>query len=215
MFNDFDKIKDTIRLNCTFEEFAIMKDGMERRLNLFGMISSLDNDDDGYSYASKVGRIVESIMNYNREDGAKPREERRPIRLYINSPGGDITEGFALVDAIELSKTPVYTINLGEWSSMSFLIGITGHKRFSLRSATFLLHDGSSGAWGSSSKVQDRVKFEERFEKEITKKHVLKHSKMSEEVYDALVRVEYYMLAEDALKHGFIDEIITDLDTIL
>ena len=215
MFNNLDELRNAIRLNCTFEEFSIMKDGMERRLNLFGVISSLDEDDDGYSYTSKVGKIVKSIFDYNREDKALPRGRRKPIRLYINSPGGSINEGFALVDAIELSETPVYTINVGEWSSMPFLIGITGHRRLSLKSATFLLHDGSSGAWGSSSKVQDRVKFEERFEKEIVKKHVLKYSKMDEGVYNALVRVEYYMLPEDALKHGFIDEIVTDINSIL
>ena len=98
---------------------------------------------------------------------------------------------------------------------MSFLIGITGHKRFSFPHATFLLHDGSSGAFGSSNKVQDRVKFDERFENEVVKAHVLSHSKMTSAEYDAYARVEYYMLPNDALERGFIDEVVTDIDAIL
>ena len=137
------------------------------------------------------------------------------ISLYINSPGGNLNEGFALIDAIKISKTPVYTINVGQWSSMSFLIGITGHKRFSLPSATFLMHDGSSGAFGSTSKVQDCVEFEKRFKNEVIKKHVLDHSKMQAVDYDALARVEYYLLPKDALERGFIDKIVDDIDAIL
>lgn len=72
-----------------------------------------------------------------------------------------------------------------------------------------------SGSFGSTNKVQDRVKFDERFELEVVKKHVLHYGKMSEQEYDVQSRVEYYMLPEDALKLGFIDEIVTDLRTIL
>ena len=69
--------------------------------------------------------------------------------------------------------------------------------------------------FGSASKVQDRIDFEKRFEREVVKRHVLDHSKMDEVDYDALARVELYLLPQDALKRGFIDEIITDIDTIL
>ena len=144
-----------------------------------------------------------------------PIEDRRPIRLYINSPGGDVTEGFALVSAIELSKTPIWTINMGEWCSMAFLIGITGHKRLSLPNMTFLMHEGTSFAGGSASKMQDRAKFDERFQCEVIKKHILRHSVMDSDTYDAQERVEFYMLPEDALEYGFIDEVVADIDTIL
>ncbi|MBQ3296166.1 hypothetical protein IJG95_00360, partial [Candidatus Saccharibacteria bacterium] len=67
----------------------------------------------------------------------------------------------------------------------------------------------------SGSKAQDQMKFVERFEHEIVKKHVLKRSKMTSVEYDALVRVEYYMLTEDAFERNFIDEIVTDITSIL
>lgn len=188
-----------------------------RRLYLYGPIAPVDEDMSGpYLGVSATSRLVEAIININREDTANkiPPAERVPIRLYINSPGGDITEGFALVSAIELSKTPVWTINVGAWCSMAFLIGITGHKRLSMPSMTFLMHEGMAFAGGAASKMQDRAKFDERFKDDVIKRHILKHSKMDSETYDASERVELYMLPEDALEYGFIDEIVTDIDII-
>ena len=77
------------------------------------------------------------------------------------------------------------------------------------------MHDGSLFASGSTNKAQDKMKFDERFENEVIRTHVLKHSNMKPVEYDALARVEYYMLPQDALEHGFIDEIVEDIDTIL
>lgn len=210
--------KEVLNINCALAEKSRLADYEKRRLYLYGTINDYDTDTDSRmfnGYASMVGEIVEAIFVFNREDKTKPPKRRDPIKLYINSPGGDLNEGFALIDAIKLSKTPVHTINVGQWSSMSFLIGITGHKRFSLPSATFLMHDGSSGAFGSTNKVQDLVEFERRFKDEVIKKHVLAHSKMKSADYDALARVEYYLLPTDALESGFIDKIVTDIDEIL
>lgn len=207
--------KEMLKIGSTIEEYEILSDRKERRLYLTREISPLDFEEAPTDFLSSVGQMVKFIMDCNREDRDLPPDKRKPIMLYINSPGGEIGEGFALISAMELSKTPIYTVNIGQWSSMSFYIGIAGHKRFSLPHMTFLLHDGSSGAFGSTNKVQDRVKFDERFEREVIKTHVLTHGKMSEREYDAQVRVEFYMLPEDALELGFIDEIVSDIDAIL
>ena len=200
-------------LHCDLEQYLRLEDAKDRRLYLYGSIGSVDYD--VFGEESITAWLIEQIMMFNRVDKDTPPHERKPIRLYINSPGGDLVEGTALISAMEVSKTPIHTINVGQWCSMAFLIGITGDKRLSLPNATFLMHDGTSGAFGSSSKVQDRVKFEERFEREVVKAHVLKHSTMKSVDYDALARVELYMLPEDALERGFIDEIVTDIDEIL
>ena len=200
-------------LHCDLDQYLRLKDAQDRRLYLYGSIGVVDYDVFGED--SITAWLIEQIMMFNRIDKDTPPHERDPIRLYINSPGGDLVEGTALISVIELSKTPVYTINVGQWCSMAFLIGIAGKKRFSLPNATFLMHDGTSGAFGSTSKVQDQMEFERRFEKEVVKAHVLKHSSMKSVDYDALARVELYMLPEDALERGFIDEIVDDIDKIL
>lgn len=201
-------------VNCDLWDFRRARELEDRRLYLYGEISPVDSDDSMYAGFSNSSFIIEQIIEYNRlDDGIEP-EERDAIRLYIDSPGGDVTEGFALISAIETSKTPIYTINIGQWSSMAFLIGIAGHKRFSLPYSSFLMHDGSIFLYGSTKKVKDQIEFEDRMEEEIVKPHVLKHGKMSEEEYDKLDRKEFYMLPKDALEYHFIDTIVNNLDEI-
>ena len=134
-------ISTTFAVNLSSREFSHLQEYYDRRLYLYGVIDSQDE------YAELIPSttatdIVESIMNINRADANFPKSEREPIMLYINSPGGSPVEGFAIIEAIKASKTPVTTINMGQWSSMAFLIGITGHLRLSLPNMTFLVHDG-------------------------------------------------------------------------
>ena len=212
MLKDF--MPDQAKISLNLNEYLAYQDYLDRRLYLNTAISYIEGIV-VVGESSIANELVGWIFDYNRDDQDKPIEERKPIRLYIDSPGGDMTGGFAIVNAIKISKTPIYTINVGQWSSMAFLIGITGHRRFSLPDMTFLMHDGSLFTSGSTNKAQDKMKFDERFENEVIRTHVLKHSNMKPVEYDALARVEYYMLPQDALKHGFIDEIVEDIDTIL
>lgn len=216
MFFDSIEAKPKAQIQLGIGDWSEYQAMSDRRIFITSEILSSDDDDDGY-YRSMTMRAVEDIMEINRYDAKNdtPPKERKPIRIYINSPGGSICEGFSLVSAIEVSKTPVYTINIGQWSSMAFLIGITGHKRFSLPNMRFLMHEGYAGAYDSGGKAQDLMKFLDRFEREVVREHVLKHGKMQSEEYDQRIREEVYLLPEDALKYGFIDEIVTDIDTIL
>lgn len=204
-----------IQVNCDAEEYMYLKDLERRKLYLSSEINSLDCEESCNQHLSDTGHIIKQIFDFNEQDKGLDPEERIPIRLFINSPGGNASEGFPLASAIELSKTPVYTINIGLWGSMAFLVGISGHRRFALPYTEFLMHEGSLFTAGSAGSVQDVVDFNKRYTEEVIKKHVLNHSKMSSEEYDASSRRENYMLPEDAIKHGFIDEIITDIDTIL
>lgn len=199
-----------------YEQIAI-KHLRERRLFLTSEIMHTDELGIFGLDIMSVADIVQHILQFNREDDTAniPSADRQPIKLFINCPGGSSSEGFPLVSVIELSETPIWTINIGEWSSMAFLIGITGHRRLSLPHTTFLMHDGSDFIVGSANKVQDTAAFNKRFEQEVVKPHVLKHTSMTEEEYKEYERVELYMLPKDALKFGVIDEIITSLNPLL
>lgn len=182
--------------NATVEEAFFLQDLQQRKLFLEAEVS-VDN----------VFHIVKNIMQYNAEDKDIPVEERRPILLYIASPGGSVDAGYQVIDVIKNSITPVYTINIGYWYSMGFLIGISGHKRFALPNSKLLLHDGSNFVYDSGAKVQDRLEFSKR-EEERTKKFVLENTNISEEEYDNNYRVEWYMFADEAKEKGCIDYII-------
>lgn len=207
-----DELKDVAR---SPEEFDYYKETECRRLYLFRAIDWINDEGMGNIYVSQCGRLIQRIMQYNREDLGKEPEDRKPILLYISCPGGDLNEGLGLVGAIETSKTPVYTINVGQWSSMAFLIGIAGDKRFALPYTSFLMHDGNFGVEGTTNKVLDTAAFMDKVEKEIIKKLVIKHSNMRARDYNKYVKIEYYMLPKEALEWGFIDRIVNDIDEIL
>ena len=203
-------------ISCNIYEFNRNVDLVDRRLYLYGSIYNIDVDEQQFYFdASKTSKLVENILNFNRLDEGVAPEEREPVRLYINSPGGDVTEGFALINAMEISKTPIWTINVGEACSMAFLIGITGSRRFSLKSSTFMMHEPSGLTVGKFSDMADKVAFNQRYGDKVIKDHVMRHSTMSASKYSAVSTKDFYMLPCDALKYGFIDEIVTDVDTIL
>lgn len=164
-----------------------------------------------------VMEIIQHIIRYNVEDKGKDVEKRKPILLYVTSNGGSVDAGYELIDMITASKTPVYTVNLGFQYSMGFLIGIAGHKRFAMPNAKFLHHDGYNAAYDSGSKVQDRIKFDARVD-DRTKEYVLSRSNITPDEYDANLRVEWYMFADEAKQKGFVDYIIgedCDMDAII
>lgn len=209
-------LEKSIHLNCNFPDIVYLKELEARRLYLHGEIVSVNLIDEEYGISySPISMLVRKIFEYNREDQVLPKTKRKPILLYINSPGGEVSEGFSLVAAMKLSKTPIYTVNTGMWCSMAFLIGIAGDKRFTLPYMTFLMHEASGFSFGKISNMEDKIKFDRKFSDTVVKRHVLEHSCMSEREYDLIVKNELYLLPEDALKYGFVDEIVTDIDTIL
>ena len=164
-----------------------------------------------------IDSVVRHILQYNADDKGKPVEDRKPILLYCSSNGGEIDPGFELVDVILQSNTPVYTINLGYQYSMGFLIGLAGHKRYASKTAKFLMHDGTNFVINSGAKAQDQMEFNKRIEQRI-KEYVLAQTKITSEMYDAQMRKEWYMFADEAKNLGVTDYIIGEdcnLDEIL
>jgi len=171
-----------------------------------------DQIDDGL-----IEEAVLRIMTFNQEDKGIAEKDRKPIIIYINSPGGVITAGFSLIDTILASVTPVYTVNLGIEYSMGFLIGLAGKKRFTQSFSTFLLHDGSGFLYNSMSKIRDTAIFYEELEKKI-KAFILAHSTLTSKMYDKKYGSEWYMFAKEAKANGFTDFIIGEdctLDDII
>ena len=192
--------------NGMLDELFYLKDLRQRKL-------FLNTDINQYS----VQEFVKHILQINRVDFGIDPDKRLPILLYVNSNGGDVDAGFALIDAIQNSKTPVYTVNLGFQYSMGFLIGIAGHKRFATKNAKFLMHDGSNFIYNSGAKAQDQMEFHKKVEARV-KDYILTMSNLAEEEYDKNLRVEWYMFADEAKQKGFVDMIIgedCDIDAIV
>lgn len=180
------------------DEIFYLKDLKQRKLFLNTDVEQLS-----------VGEIVKHIMQYNKEDIGVEPDKRTPIILYVSSNGGEVDSGFELIDVIMASKTPVFTVNLGYQYSMGFLIGLAGTKRFAMRNAKFLMHDGSNFVYNSGAKAQDQMEFQRRVEDRI-KQYILSRSKITSKEYDSKLRVEWYLFADEAKDKGFCDYIIGD-----
>ncbi len=206
-YYDFDtEFEDSLIESGVIDGLFYLRNLKQRKLFLNEDISSFSVTD-----------IVKHIMQFNAEDKQIPVEKRTPILLYITSNGGDVDAGFELIDIIQSSKTPVYTVNLGYQYSMGFLIGLAGHKRFATKNAKFLHHDGTNIIINSGTKVKDQMEFQDKIEDRI-KNYVITKTKVTEEEYDNHLRQEWYLFAGEAKEYGMVDYIVgvdCDIDTII
>lgn len=133
----------------------------------------------------------------------------KPIKIYIDTYGGNVYQCFGLLGLMESSKTPIHTIVTGCAMSCGFMIAITGHKRFAYSKATLLYHQVSSGVGGKLKEIEEEVIEIKRLQKMI-EDHTLAHSEISPETLaDCFAKKEdWYISVEEALKLKIIDKII-------
>lgn len=157
-----------------------------------------------------VGEAIESLIrfwNQIDDENKVTADERKPIYIFIDSPGGDLSATFTMIDAIAMSKTPVYTVNIGCAYSGGFLTFLAGHKRIAYPNSTFLFHEGSvSEVGGDAGKFQNFSAFyKERLE--AIKEFVLAKTNMNEDFYESIKRDDFWMTATQAIEYGVADEI--------
>ncbi len=214
------KKNDSIKASIEFmEEFEDVQDLMDeklpdptllehyRRLKKREILWNDDIDDATID-------IALYIKKWNAEDKGIAQEERKPIKIFINSDGGSVDTVLHIIDMIGLSKTPVYTIGMGRVYSAGGLLLMAGHKRYVFPHTSCLIHDGSSGTIGSIGKMLDNLEFTKELEKRM-KEYILSSTKITEEVYDRNYRRDWFMFSEEMIELGIADEIVADIDTIL
>ena len=157
--------------------------------------------------------LVNMILKCNKEDKGKPIEERQPIKVYISSPGGDVVTLWTIIQAMQHSKTPVWTINISYAYSAAAEILVAGQKRFSLPGTQTMFHRGSCGYMGEQSVVESMKKHFDKLEEKL-RDFLLSHTKISPKAYKKNASSDIYYDEDDCLKYGVIDEIITDYDIL-
>lgn len=154
------------------------------------------------------------IMKWNKEDKGLPINERKPIKIFINSNGGDVNPVMHIVDIISISKTPVYTIGLGKIFSSGGILFVAGHKRFVFENTSCLIHDGSTIMGGDNGKVIDNFVETKRILDRI-REYFIANTKITPNEFDEHSRKDWYITAEEMVKYGIADCIVKDLDIIL
>ena len=135
----------------------------------------------------------------------------KEISFYINSPGGSITDGMAIVDTMNYIKCPVNTICIGLAASMGSVLLASGEKgkRFATPNSEILIHQPliSGGLSGQTTEIKihadHMVKTREKLNKLLSER-----TGQSLEQIEKDTERDHYMTAEEALEYGLIDEII-------
>jgi ATP-dependent Clp protease protease subunit len=133
---------------------------------------------------------------------------KKQIDMYINSPGGSVSAGFAVYDTMQYIKSPVSTVCMGFAASMGSFLLMAGEpgQRFSLPNARIMLHQAAGGFQGKASDIERHaqdVLYTQRRVAELYAKHC---GRTYEEVDHALDR-DNFMSAEEAQAFGLIDQI--------
>ena len=156
------------------------------------------------------------ILKWNKEDKDIPVEKRKPIKLYINSGGGDSIVAMQFVNTIKYSKTPIIGIGLSLVASAAFHIYIACKERVAFKDTILLMHDGEVVIQNSTSKAKDTMRFIDEVERR-TKQHVLDCTKIDEQFYDDHYDMELYLFSNEAKEYGIVDKIVgedVDIDYI-
>ena len=132
------------------------------------------------------------------------------ISLYINSPGGDVSAGWAIMDTMQYIKPNVSTIGMGLVASMGAVLLAAGAKgkRFVLPNTQVMIHQPSSGTEGKVTDMEIYLKEVQYTKKAIIKQMMEFTGRKEKEVFDAMER-DNWMQAEEAKKFGLIDGVLT------
>ncbi len=147
--------------------------------------------------------IIAQLLFLDAQDSSKT------IKMYINCPGGSVTDGLAIYDTMQHIKSPVSTIAVGLAASMAAILLTAGAKgqRFALPNSEILLHQIMGGAQGQASdikiKAEQILKLKDRLNK-IIQQHTGQVLKKIEGDTDR----DYYLTPEEAKNYGLIDKII-------
>ena len=134
----------------------------------------------------------------------------KDISLYINSPGGSVTAGMSIYDTMRFIKCDVSTIVMGQAASMGSLLATAGArgKRFILPNARHMIHQPLGGASGQATDVEIQARELLRWKKVLTNIYVEHTGKPYEELQADMER-DFFMTAEEAVKYGLVDKILT------
>ncbi len=151
--------------------------------------------------------VIAQMLFLESEDPAKD------IYLYINSPGGVVTDGMAIYDTMQYIKPDVSTICLGMAASMAAVLLASGSpgKRFALPYARVMIHQPLGGATGQATNIEIHAREILRI-REILNDILAKHTGQPLEKVTRDTDRDYYMSSDDALSYGLIDKVIQRSD---
>lgn len=163
------------------------------------------------SWILEISKMIQII---NIEDVGIPVEERKPIKVFIFSEGGEDLASWNFIDTIAASKTPVWTIDAGMCMSNGLSLLMAGHKRFALKHSVGMYHSGSAHLEGIKEQINAATKFIEQQDKSY-EKWFMEHCSIDPKLFNRNKKKDWYMTSDEMLEYGIVNEIIDSLDDVL
>lgn len=145
--------------------------------------------------------VVAQLLFLESEDADKP------INFYINSPGGSVTAGMSIYDAMKFVKAPIHTLCLGQAASMGAFLLSSGDERRALPNSRIMIHQPLGGAQGQASDMVIQVNEIVRL-KGILNGILANNTGKSIEQIERDCERDNFMSAEEACSYGLIDEVV-------
>lgn len=136
-------------------------------------------------------------------------DPKKDVDFYINSPGGVVTAGLAIYDAMQMVSYDINTYCIGQAASMGsvLLAAGTDGKRFSLKHSRIMIHQPSGGARGTAADITIQANEINRL-KDILYDILAKHCKKDKDTVVNDSQRDFFMSAEEAMNYGLIDKVI-------
>lgn len=159
--------------------------------------------------------VVSKILRWNREDKDIPIEQRKPIRILFNSPGGSLDVEEILVSIIKVSETPIYGVALGMVASAASLVYLSCHKRFALPNAYFIFHRGSCQNLGGNYNEIQAAMEDYKIQVKKMEKFYIENTNYTEEEVKKNIATDWYIRGDELIKKGIVNEWIESIDIFL
>lgn len=136
-----------------------------------------------------------------------------PIYMYINSPGGSVVDGLAIVDTMNLISCPVYTYCIGQCASMGSIFLVSGEKghRYALPNSRIMIHQVSGGSQGTYEDMKRSINEAGRLNELLAGILANGTEKSLKEIKKDMDR-DYFMSADEAMKYGIVDKVISKVE---
>lgn len=193
----FFKRRKLIKQIQTFTDFVDLSANLNREIYLTTITAQT---------AEAIDKLVR-MWNYVDDTESVEFAKRHPIKIYMNSLGGDFNAMLTIMDVIKMSKTPVQTINIGVVQKEAFFIYAMGHQRYAYPRATFLYERDLKHLDDTDEQLDKYVNFYQRQLTEI-RDLLIEKTKITENEYNKHLKGVWWMSADDAHKLRVCTEIL-------
>lgn len=201
IFNYFKKKTLNKRISpLTFSEYVDYSSQLAREIYLTSITPQS---------AENIDKIIK-MWNEIDDESEMETLKRPPIKIYINSTGGSFEAMLLIMDIIKMSRTPVYTINMGIVQNEAFYVYIAGHMRYTYQKATFLYQYDLKSLMGEDPSNNNYISLYEKQLLEL-KEILIEKTKVTETEYNKHMKNKWWLTADEAQRLRISNEVISSL----